>query len=390
MKQYLCLLLVLALLLTGCGNKNAQITPTEPVETQPTTPAEETIIESITEPVSQYSQVPMVAVSMPIQTETTVADDKTILSSYSYQTLQLVLNDPDIAERIILSHLNRLEKNHKSAAAVSSQAESAYRIGSNWTSYFYEAAYFPTRIDTAVLSIFNKNVQYTGGNHPYTQCAAANYNMQTGEVLTLGSILTNVNAKDALCSVLIQNTSTIAEDKQLYEEYPQIITDRFKRDESYDEDWFFSSSGLCFFFAPYEIAPYISGIVVIEIPYKQLDGIIHSSFMPNYEDFGKGNILVINEKEIEFDNFSQIAEVNMATQGTSAFIFTDGLIYDVEISVTNGGTVFRASTLSPGDGILLTADFRDTQQFSVTYRSGAEVITQILSFNETTLAFSLA
>ena len=388
MKQYLCLILVVVLLLAGCGNKNAQIAPTVPVETHPEKPTE--IVEAMptTKPLPQYSQVPMIAVSMPIQTETAIAEALVIVFMFESQTLQLVNDNPEVADRIILNHLNRLEKNHKAAATVSSLAEGTYREGSSWTSYFYEAAYFPTRIDNAVLSIFNKNVQYTGGNHPQTECTAANYNMQTGEVLTLGSILTNIAAKDALNTALVQSASMIAEDMQLYEEYPQIIYDRLDRDETYDEDWFFSTTGLCFFFAPYEIAPYISGSVVIEIPYDQLDGIIHHSFLPENIENGEGNIFIQNATEINFESFSQIAEVSMEKDGHSTFIYTDGLIQDVEISVENVGTIFRTLTLSPGDGILLTADFLEGYRYSISYRSGAEMITCVLSFDKTSQTFS--
>jgi hypothetical protein len=180
----------------------------------------------------------------------------------------------------------------------------------------------------------------------------------------------------------------IAEDMQLYEEYPQIISDRLDRDETYDEDWYFSTSGLCFFFAPYEIAPYISGSVVIEIPYDQLDGIIHHSFLPENIENGEGNIFIQNATDINFESFSQIAEVSMEKDGHSAFIYTDGLIQDVEISVQNGGTIFRTPTLSPGDGILLTADFLGNCRYSISYRSSTEKITCILSFDETSQTFS--
>ena len=100
MKQYLCLILVVVLLLAGCGNKNAQIAPTVPVETHPEKPTEIIDAAPTAKPHPQYSQVPMVAVSMPIQAETTVADDGSILSSYTFQTLQLVHDDPEVADRI--------------------------------------------------------------------------------------------------------------------------------------------------------------------------------------------------------------------------------------------------------------------------------------------------
>ena len=44
--------------------------------------------------------------------------------------------------------------------------------------------------------------------------------------------------------------------------------------------WYFSDTGMHFYFSPYEIAPYVVGEVDIEIPYAELRGILKEEYFP--------------------------------------------------------------------------------------------------------------
>lgn len=387
MKKNLCLLFALCITLSGCGKKQAGSVPETPTvqSTQQTT--DPIPNEQPTELVPEYAQVPMVAVSMPITTEINTDDEGNVISSVTYQTMELFAQDQTATEQITRRFDNRQDKHRDLANSVTLLATASYQSGVNWTPYFYDIVYSPTRIDNCVLSLYGKAVQYTGGNHPYTECTASNYNIVTGDVLTLGSILTNINMKEALCAALIESAALIAEEAQLFDDYPQIIAQRFEKDESYDEDWFFSGTGLCFFFSPYEIAPYVSGSVVIEIPYDQLHGIIDDRFIPAETLQGVGKLCIDNADNVDHQVFTQIAQLTTTNSNKTAILHAEGLIQDVRIYDSNDVPVFRTYALSPSDGILLTADF--SQEYQVSYRSGTQTVNMLIHLDTATDSFSL-
>ena len=388
MKKPLCLLFALCIVLSGCVKKqtvNAPDTPTlQPIQ-QATDPV---TIEQPTKPAPEYAQVPMVAVSMPNITETNTDNEGNVISSVTCQTMELFVQDPSVAEQITRRFDNLQSKHRDLADSVTLLAAASYQSGANWTPYFYDIIYSPTRIDNYVLSLYGKAVQYTGGNHPYTECTASNYNIVTGEMLTLGSILTNISAKESLCAALTENAALIAEEAQLFDDYPQIIAQRFEKDESYDEDWYFSETELCFFFSPYEIAPYVSGCVVIEIPYDQLNGIIEDRFIPVDTLQGIGKLCADNANAFDHRTFTKIAQATISDSNKAAFLYAEGLIQDVRIYDSNGAPAFRACALSPGDGILLRADF--AQDYRVSYRSGSETVNMLIHFDVATDSFALS
>ena len=394
MKKVFALLLVIMIVFCGCkSNVEETLPPTDPVPTIPQAPSEtipeptETIPETIP-PV--YEQQPMVAASMPIFTQYTMAEDGNTVFYYSHQNLHLTVQDQQVADYIIIDYLNRLDAYHTTAEDISQLATSRYTAGSSWTPYFCEYLFEPTRIDHSVLSLFGSSIIYSGRNHPDHECMAANYSMVTGDVLTLGSILKSADAIEPLCALAVTHAEMVAQNKNLYSDYADIIQQRFSRDESFDEDWYFTDAGLCFYFAPYEIAPYISGVVSIEIPYEELTGILSDDYFPAEEDLSMGSIHAQRLSEVHLDEYTQIAEVTTDEGGEQILISSEGLIRDVQIQYgtwdetgtvfTVTATVFSTYTLSPGDGIMLETFIPDTMpNLKISYRSGSELITQYIS-----------
>ena len=212
--------------------------------------------------------------------------------------------------------------------------------------------------------------------------------MITGEVLTLGSILYDASAREKLQDALLYSAESAAEVMPLYNDYPQIIADRFSRNSSFDEDWFFTSTGLAFFFEPYEIAPYTSGIVILEIPYEKLPGIIDDGFFLGEEDFYEGNLCADSVNDINLDAYTQMAEVYINGYSEGVILYSDGLLRDIRIETVpenedaSGSTIFAANTLSPGDGIILMYDpLVPNPILKITYRVAQSVTTKELYFD---------
>lgn len=371
MKKILPYILMFCILLCGCNlDKQDKPLPTlapteesvsdEPVTTQPS--------ENPTEP-SGYTQQPMFAVSLPVS-----ADPIREESVFTYQDIHLFCQDQSVADRIIIDYLNR-QDGHRN------KAES----GSNSS---YQILYRPMRIDSGVLSLYGESVVHQGRNHPIIECQTLNYNMITGEVLTLSSILYDASAHEKLQDALLYAAESSAETMQLYNDYPQIIADRFSQNPSFDEDWFFTSTGLAFFFEPYEIAPYTSGIVILEIPYEKLPGIIDDGFFPGEEDFYEGNLCADSINDVNLNAFTQMAEVYINGYSEGVILYSDGLLRDIRIETmpenedASGSTIFAANTLSPGDGIILMYDpLVPNPILKITYRVAQSVTTKELYFD---------
>lgn len=371
MKKILPYILICCILLCGCN----QVNQDKPLPTQ--APTEESVFdEAITIQPSEnptesngYTQQPMFAVSLPVS-----ADPIREESVFTYQDIHLFCQDQSVADRIIIDYLNR-QDGHRN------KAES----GSNSS---YQILYRPMRIDSGVLSLYGESVAHQGRNHPIIECQALNYNMITGEVLTLGSILYDASAREKLQDALLYSAESAAEVMTLYNDYPQIIADRFSRNSSFDEDWFFTSTGLAFFFEPYEIAPYTSGIVILEIPYEKLPGIIADGFFLGEEDFYEGNLCADSVNDINLDAYTQMVEVYINGYSEGVILYSDGLLRDIRIETVpenedaSGSTIFAANTLSPGDGIILMYDpLVPNPILKITYRVAQSVTTKELYFD---------
>ncbi|MBQ6840266.1 MAG: DUF3298 domain-containing protein [Oscillospiraceae bacterium] len=390
MKRILAILLLLTVL-TGCV-PTYEPAPTEPdVPTIPVTEATEpeTTEPAETEPEPVMEQQPMVAVSVPHIIDIETKND-TLIFRKTTQSMHLTLRDPDVAEKIILDFLNRVDRHSTDAESVRQAAESDFTDNPDWIPYFFDLIYNPTRVDHSVLSLYGEAVSYSGGNHPIPLCTAANYNIVTGDVLTLGSILYHIDSKDALVDLVIKNLDAIAEEKYLLDGYEDAVRKRFNRDESFDEDWYFTDDSLCFYFAPYEIAPYTSGVIVAEIPYSELTGIIADEFFPAEEDISEGTIVSAPLDKADMDQFSQIAEVTIDQDGDMVLLYTTGAVRNVRIqsgtvNADNGeftavSTIFGTYTLTPGDAIMLKIAITDTMPaLQLSYESGGELHHIILS-----------
>lgn len=384
MKKILSILLALTLL-AGCTAAQESV----PTETTVPTPQEsvaiqeEVLVPTETEPTPVADQLPMVAVSIPLNTNTVYAEDGSAIFRRTSQSMQLTMRDPDVADKIILDFLNRVDSHTATADGVQQAAEAAYTGDTGWNTYFYDLIYDPMRVDHSVLSLYGEIVSYSGGNHPQRQCSSANYNMVTGDVLTLGSILYHIDSKDELAELVIKSLDSIAEEKYLLDDYKEVARQRFNRDESFDEEWYFTSEGLCFYFAPYELAPYSSGVITAQIPYNKLTGIIADEFFPAEEDSSEGSITVADIDDIDMDQFSQIAEVTLDQDGEMFFLYTTGTVRNVCINAVTAGnemspadtdhTIFTTYTLTPGDAIMLKLLIdEDVPQLYLSYESGNE------------------
>ena len=315
----------------------------------------------------------LVAVSVPTVTENTTHDDGTVLFQYTYQNMSLVLDKPQVADKIILDFLNRVDSTTESANSTKEMAKSAYGSSANWVPYLYHITYSPTRIDHKVLSLFGNNVVFIGAGHPERTCVSANYDLLTGDILTLASIKTKEATSEQFYNLVLAGLAEMAEGDYLYDNYKNTVQHRFAKDTSQDEDWYFSQTGLCFYFAPYEIAPYSSGVITVEIK-----GILHEAYLPSARGSAAGIIQVKPFESIDLNNFSHIAEIVTEKEAKMYMLQTDKAVQDIRIvfsDKTGNYTVFAAYNLVPGNGVMIQGNDETLKNMKISYKSGNETVT---------------
>ena len=394
----LCLALLTVISVAGCGisSGTAQDTTQSPVSNSPEDPTSPTGPD--TTPVGPAVYENLISVSVPITVETGAAEDGTSVFTYTYQTMHLFVPDPDVAYKVIIDFLYRTEQIRSDAEAVYSSAISEYGQSSQFSPYMYQVIYNPTRADQGVLSLFGDITVLSGGTSSGKYCISASYDLITGDVLTLGSILYHMDTKDVLCQLVIDHLKA-DENLVLYDEFEIYVKDRFNQDESTDEAFYFTSSGLCFYFSPYEIGPRSSGVITVELPYSELTGIISDDYFPAERGESTGTVSAVPFDQADLSSFDEFAEV-IISEGEMIFLTADSDVYDVRIYCGEAVqyTVFAANRLSSTDAILLQADIPyEEEKLLLSYRSnsttkvfsilrdknsGAVVLSEVQSYSE--------
>ena len=155
-------------------------------------------------------------------------------------------------------------------------------------------------------------------------------------------------------------------------------------DENLYEDFYFTPSGLCFFFSPYEIAPYSSGIITVEIPYSELPGLIYDGYFPEERQEIFGSMLSDSFSAMDMDQFNNMAELNFSNDGESIVVYPDGSVEDIRIDVCADGvsrpkyTAFAAYQMSNQDAIVIHTSEDLMSSITISYFSGSTTITTSL------------
>lgn len=381
MKKLSAIIICLCILLCGC-------TKPQMTETQSTlnTVSNETTAPNTILP----QQEAMYAVSIPTISDNTYAEDGTVIFSYTHQSMMLTVPDPEVANKVIIDFLSRNENAAETAKNIRESAKKNYTGSADWTPYLYNITYSPMRMDQGVLSLFGSSVTYSGASHPERLGISASYDMVTGDVLTLGSIMTADATTNDYCALVLKVLQKIEETKYLYEGYEETVKARFSQDESLDQDWYFSTTGLCFYFVPYEIAPYSSGVIVAEIPYSDLAGLLYDGYFPAEREAATGNIQSTTLNSNDPTQFSQIAELILNEDDQMIFLHTNGILWDVKLDYgawdTSSGafvpvyTALFSASLSPGDAIMVQTD--EITSLQLTYTSGTDTVTQHFTYSD--------
>lgn len=378
MRKIITVLLCIVFLLPGCKadiSPTGTIPPVVPDAEPETTPAPTE--GTISEPVSTA----LLAVSVPADSEHFYLEDGTELFTYTAQHMQLILPDEDIADRIILDFLNRVDAAKMDSESILIAAQQDYEPDIEWFPYFYQLIYSPTRIDHGVLSLFGVRNSFAGSMHGNLSCVAANYDLSTGNVLTLGSIMHPDAQKDDFIAIINEKLRDQSEEYNLFEGFEDDVRNRISGDENLYEDFFFTGTGLSFFFAPYEIAPYASGIITVEIPYSELPGLIFDGYFPAERERIEGKMITGDFMSTDMEQFNNMAEITLTTGEEIMVVYPEGRVEDIRITIPGNGknlppyTAFAALEMSAQNAVVISLAKDDIDGITVTYMSDGNTVT---------------
>lgn len=362
MKNILIAVLSVCLLLsmTGCARPHTSThsTSTTDITTDPTYSTGDVHV----------AQKPMIAISVPVVTETETAPDGSVIFNHTYQSISLVIPDPNVADKVILDFLNRIDQTANDAASIRAAAKADYTSGKLSNPYLCQITYNPIRVDPGILSLFGSYASYSGTPHPETIYLSVNYDLLTGKVLGLNDIITDGTSGDTLYQCVVDNL-TAQNHKGLYIGFQESVKARFQQGFANDASWYLSPTGLCFYFSPYEIAPYASGVIVAEIPYEQLPGILEDAYFPAEQESAGGTVFVDKFEPDNLEAFTQFSELILKENGDKILLHTNSAVQHIRIETgswnANGTvftpeqTVFAACGLTPGDAIMVQAQLDD-------------------------------
>ena len=375
MKKMIASLLVFGTVLAGCSGPRSQVTePTQVSQIQETV----TVPTVAQEPL--LPELPMYAVALEPVTEVLRAEDGAELFRCSYPEISVVLDGCEAEKTVAEDVERRMGELLKEAGAIRHSAQLDYAGQEGWTAYHAKADFELGRLDRAVMSLFARFEYHSGGIHPTQSTGSVTYDLTDGSVLTLGDILMEGWSPEEMAEKVCGALSNRSAD--LYPDFAEVIRGRFAGGVEDSIAWYLTGEGLCFHFAPYEIAAPFAGVVTAQIPYQELAGVLREEFLPRQED-AAGGVYVRLQEETE-----DLLTVCLDPQGERVKVLADGTVTDLRVEVgqqTDDGfqpeaLVFAAGTMGAGDGLCLQADL---QQYAIRlrYRSEGQEVSSVVSYD---------
>lgn len=125
--------------------------------------------------------------------------------------------------------------------------------GTFTTPYTFESKLYVQRSDADILSFIEHIYTYTGGVHPNTAVKSTNIDPQTGKVLSLDDVVTDIDKMITLVAQTIVDKYPFDSFDTLEDTLGDYTVDDFK--------WSVDYQSITFYFDPYEIASYAAGLL---------------------------------------------------------------------------------------------------------------------------------
>lgn len=332
--------------------------------------------------------------------ESIPADNGTVLFTLQLQSTTVTIPERPEAAAAINTKLHAKQAEERAfanelIATARADYEQTENPDEHWYGYSYYTTDTITRMDDAVFSLTTYSSSYTGGAHPNNVQEANNFDASSGLELRLSDVIVD-EAQPKIEQMILEKLQENAENFGLFDDYESVITDKY-HDSALEEqtnDWYFSDSGLVFFFNPYEISPYAAGVVKVEFPYAELEHVLVDAYLPEPQEQVIGGMMSIRfDSEPDLSLYSNIDQVPVDKEGQTIALSTNAVVYNVNLSlVTWVGnqpiiqrSLYTANRLSAQDLVIVRAYIPDTTPNLCLQFEGGDQVTQtfFISQNET-------
>lgn len=232
------------------------------------------------------------------------------------------------------------------------------------------------RHDERFASLLSLSYVYSGGTHPNAVQTAYNLDMEKCVMLTLEDVIFEGSAGALGEMVYDQVTAKFQQlgEYALFEDYPTTIANSMEYGNM-TAYWYLNDTGMVIFYNQYMLGPYAAGIISVEIPYADLEGILKEEYFPaEYEDI-PGDLVLRGD----WEGYHKIP-ITIQAEGERLLVGVEGQVYQIQISEIYWleGTpimqqmLFSASELTQMDVLEIIGGFQDeTRSFAIQFTNGS-------------------
>lgn len=293
------------------------------------------------------------------------------------QTTQVQISSQPAVEQQVNSNLQQVvQQNAAEAETVEEAAKVAFaqseasndsKKENDFYTFSYSTTQTVTRLDSVVFSVVSYSSGYSGEAHPTNTQTAANFDLTTGKRLSLGNILYG-DERQAVYEMIVRWLESRTEDYNLFpmKDCLPVVESKFGPQNMVKQysDWYLTDDGLTVFFNPYEISPYSSGVIKIELSYSKLAGTLDSRYVPvliNDQPLGSFTVYYNTNPESMVSNQET---VRLTAGADRLVIWGADPIYDVSLTRVSWigeqsvdiGTLYCANYLTAENMLVIELD----------------------------------
>lgn len=250
----------------------------------------------------------------------------------------------------------------------------------NGSEYFYSYSNYQelgiARHDESLVSILSLSSLYSGGVHPNAVQSAYNLDLQNHRVLRLEDVIEESGAETLITQVKHQIREKFQDlgEQALFDDYQQTI-DQSLLYGNMTPYWYFNDTGLVIFYNQYELGPYAAGIIKVELPYGELEGILRREFYPSQSSGTPGNLVLRGD----WEGYRKIP-ITIESEGERLLVGVEGMIFQIQLSEIYWleqtpimqEILFSAASMSQNDVLEIQGGFTDDgRSFAIEFLDGA-------------------
>lgn len=253
-------------------------------------------------------------------------------------------------------------------------------IESDGTEYFYSFSNYQqigaARHDEKVVSLISLSSLYSGGSHPISAQTAYNLDIANRRILRLEDVIAE-DAAGELAKLVRENVDSkfapIDGGNGLFADYTDTI-DTSMTYGNMTPYWYLNDTGLVIFFNQYELGPYAAGIIKVELPYENLEGILLDEFYPAKADGVPGDLVLRGN----WSGYNRIP-ITIEGDGQTLLVGVEGRVHQVQLSEIlwlddtpiAQNLLFSALTLEQNDVLEITGGYTDeNRSFAIEFVNG--------------------